>query len=602
MNGSVELIQKTSSRINRKTGEEIIGQLKVAAYCRVSSDKEDQINSYKSQKKYYTQKISENVEWIFVDIYADEAITGTIDYKRSDFIRMINDAVSGKIDLIITKSVSRFARNTLDTLKYVRLLKQHNVAILFEEENINTLEMAGELLLTVLSSVAQQESETTSAHVKLGIKMKWQRGELFGFNGCLGYDYDKTTKSLFINEDEAEIVRYIFERYNDGLGVAMIGKEMERLGIKTKNGATRWHESTLRGILKNEKYVGDILAGKSFTCDPISHRRLLNMGEEDQYYMKNHHEPIISRELWESTQQILEKRAVKSGKNKRIGSRYSSKYTFSNKIHCDYCGRTVTRRSWNSEGGNRKPVWQCVSYAKYGKQNCTDSKGISEDIIQNSFIQLYNKLTKNCDSILEKFLKHVEESIYGKTFNANIKDLRGKIEVLEKRKDRIIEMMIDKQISKETYEYKIADIDKRLNDLKEKLDYEVMLKEDDTLIKNRLTKFKLLLKNKETITEFDEEVFKILVDKIILGEKANNDPYVLTFIFASNDDTKELILNSDVPIHPKYTKKETENNKIIEVLGIDVKVRIYKFEIDEVTNRKEKKLIDRIKVKAAVYG
>ena len=167
MNGSVELIQKTSSRINRKTGEEIIGQLKVAAYCRVSSDKEDQINSYKSQKKYYTQKISENVEWIFVDIYADEAITGTIDYKRSDFIRMINDAVSGKIDLIITKSVSRFARNTLDTLKYVRLLKQHNVAILFEEENINTLEMAGELLLTVLSSVAQQESETTSAHVKL---------------------------------------------------------------------------------------------------------------------------------------------------------------------------------------------------------------------------------------------------------------------------------------------------------------------------------------------------------------------------------------------------------------------------------------------------
>ena len=148
MNGSVELIQKTSSRINRKTGEEIIGQLKVAAYCRVSSDKEDQINSYKSQKKYYTQKISENVEWIFVDIYADEAITGTIDYKRSDFIRMINDAVSGKIDLIITKSVSRFARNTLDTLKYVRLLKQHNVAILFEEETGETAEYDKETPLT----------------------------------------------------------------------------------------------------------------------------------------------------------------------------------------------------------------------------------------------------------------------------------------------------------------------------------------------------------------------------------------------------------------------------------------------------------------------
>jgi len=602
MKGSVELIQKTSSRINRKTGEAIVGQLKVAAYCRVSSDKEDQLNSYNSQMKYYTQKISENIDWIFAGIYADEAISGTVDYKRSDFIRMINDAVSGKIDLIITKSISRFARNTLDTLKYVRLLKHHNVAILFEEENINTLEMSGELLLTVLSSVAQQESETTSAHVKLGIKMKWQRGEMFGFNGCLGYDYDKTTKSLYINEAEAEIVRYIFERYNDGLGVAKIGREMERLGIKTKNGASRWHESTLRGILKNEKYVGDILAGKSFTCDPISHRRLLNMGEEDQYYMKNHHEPIISRELWESTQQILEKRAVKSGKNKRIGSRYSSKYTFSNKIYCDFCGRTVSRRSWNAEGGSRKPVWQCVSYAKYGKQNCTQSKGISEDIIENAFLQLYNKLTKNCDRILEKFLKHVEESIYGASFDSNIRELKGKIEALEKRKDRIIEMMIDKQLSKETYDYKIADIDKKISDLKEKMEYEIMLKEDDTSIKKRLSKFKLLLNSKETISEFDEEVFKILVDKIILGAKEIDDPYVLTFVFNSDGDSQELINNPDIPVPLKENEKKFENDKIVEVLSIDVKTRLYKFETDEITKRKEKILVDRIKVIAAVYG
>lgn len=209
----VNVIKKVEGRANRNTGMVLLDRLRVCAYCRVSTDSEDQLNSYQAQKSYYNEKIRENPSWHFEGIYADEAISGTQDHKRTDFMRMINDAVNKKVDLIITKSISRFARNTLDTLKYVRLLKEKNVGIIFEEENINTLEMSGELLLTILSSVAQQESENISKHVKLGLKMRREKRELVGFNNCLGYEYDRTTRNMRIKEEEAEIVRYIFNRY-----------------------------------------------------------------------------------------------------------------------------------------------------------------------------------------------------------------------------------------------------------------------------------------------------------------------------------------------------------------------------------------------------
>ncbi len=194
----IQVIEKTNGRINRVTGTTIKERLRVCAYCRVSTDNEEQLNSYQSQLKYYDEKINSKSEWQFAGIYADEAISGTLDYKRNDFMRMIQDALDNKFDMIMTKSISRFARNTVDTLKYVRLLKENNVAVFFEEEGINTLEMSGELLLTILSSVAQQESENASTHVKLGLKMKKERGELIGFAGCLGYTYNSEENTLTI--------------------------------------------------------------------------------------------------------------------------------------------------------------------------------------------------------------------------------------------------------------------------------------------------------------------------------------------------------------------------------------------------------------------
>ena len=308
---------------------------RVAAYCRVSTDTEDQINSYNSQVEHYTDFIKQNNEWTLAGIYADEAITGTQVDRRIDFQRLINDCMNGDIDMVITKSISRFARNTLDTLKYVRKLKEYNVAVFFEEENINTLTMDGELLLTILSSVAQQEVENISANVKKGLRMKMERGEMVGFQGCLGYDYDPETKSISVNEKEAEIVRYIFRRYLEGVGGMVISRELEEQGYLSPRGYKRWTETTVLGIIKNEKYKGDLLMGKTFTVDPISKRRLDNFGEQDKFYIENHHEPIISEEDFEKAQGIRLRRAknrntVANNGGKR--EKYSRKYAFSSML------------------------------------------------------------------------------------------------------------------------------------------------------------------------------------------------------------------------------------------------------------------------------
>ena len=250
----VSIIKKINGRVNRETGTLLLEKLKVTAYCRVSTDSEDQLNSYRAQKNYYDEKIRSNDSWNFVGIYADEGISGTKDSNRVEFMRMISDGLNGKFDIILTKSISRFARNTLDTLKYVRMLRERNVGIIFEEEGINTLEMSGELLLTILSSVAQQESENISEHVKLGLKMRKEKGEMIGFNNCLGYEYNREKNEMIIKEDEAEIVKYIFNRYCEGIGCKTIGRELSNMKIKTPLGSDTWSESSILRIIKNEKY------------------------------------------------------------------------------------------------------------------------------------------------------------------------------------------------------------------------------------------------------------------------------------------------------------------------------------------------------------
>ena len=534
MEQNVEIIKAKNSLSDRTRGK-VIDRQRVAAYCRVSTDSEDQLNSYKSQVQYYTSLIKKKSDWIFAGIYADEAITGTQVTKREDFQRLINDCVNGEIDMVITKSISRFARNTLDTLKYVRLLKEQNIAVFFEDEKINTLTMDGELLLVVLSSVAQQEVENISANVKKGLKMKMQRGELVGFQGCLGYDYNKEDKSITINEEEAEIVRYIFNRYIEGAGGMVISRELRNLGYKTKRGGTSWPETTIIGIIKNEKYKGDILMGKTFTVDPISKRRLDNFGEEDRFYIRDHHEPIISEEVFEKAQEILQRRSkARSLREDGKREKFSRQYAFSCLLECGFCGSTLSRRSWHSGTQYNKIIWQCVTSTKKGKKFCPDSKGIAESTIEQAFIESYRLLCANDKDVLDEFLKRTEETLCDSNAAKQLVKVERELQSIEMKRSKLVDMRLDEEIDKNTYDAKSAELATKAAQLEAERQSLQETEKTEKDVKRRITVFRKTLEQHNVLETFDRYVFESIIEKVIVGgydENGEKDPAMLTFIY-----------------------------------------------------------------------
>lgn len=534
----VEII-KADKELTNRNKKGLIEILRVGAYCRVSTDTEDQISSYKSQVAYYDDLIDNNPNWIKVDIYADEAITGTQVTKRTDFQRLINDCMNHEIDMVITKSISRFARNTLDTLKYVRMLKEKNVAVYFEDEKINTLTMDGELLLVVLSSVAQQEVENISANVKKGLKMKMSRGELIGFNGCLGYDYHAEDKSLTVNEEEAETVRYIFNRYIEGAGCFVIARELQNLGYKTAGGKTKWFDSSVRGIIKNEKYVGDIRAGKTFTVDPISKRRLKNLGEEDQFYIRDHHDPIISREVFEKAHEILSVRAesykrYEEGKSNR--NKFTRQYAFSCIMECGYCGARLTRRHWMGKNGYSKIIWQCVTYARKGHKSYPHCKGVAESLIEEAFVKSYQYLFETNSHLIDDFMLKLEQNLSKKNYKKEREELSKKLSDLSKKRNALIDMKLDSIIDDQAYESKYYDLTDKINLTTTKLESVEKSMSDDRDEKERLQGIRQVLVNNQTIESFDRKVFESIISKVIIGgfdSKGNACPYNVTFVLKS---------------------------------------------------------------------
>jgi len=554
----VEVIKATGDLMKRTFGK-VIDRLRVAAYCRVSTDSIAQLGSYESQIDYYTDYINSNPEWVFAGVYADDE-TGTQTKGRDDFNRLISESLNGDVDMIVTKTVGRFARNTVDTLSLVRKLKEKNIAVFFEGENINTLTMDGELLLTILSAVAQQEVVNTSTNVKKGLKMKMSRGELVGFQGCLGYDYDKESKSININEAEAEIIRYIFDRYIEGMGCFVIARELERLGHKTKRGNSKWSESTVLGIVKNEKYKGDIRQGKTFTVDPISKRRLENFGEEDQFYIHKNHEPIISDEMFEKVQRIIERRSVnrKSTDGKR--EKYSRKYAFSSMLECGFCGSNLSRRSWHSGTQYHKTTWQCIINTKKGKKFCPDAKGISEETIEKSFLESYKILCYNRKDVIDDLLKHVEEALCSENSIKELSRAEKEISAIEQKRKKLVNMHLDDVIDRETYENKYADLNMQLSRLTEKKE---SIKDSANLeidVKQRISDFRKVLEGNEVITDFDRYVFESIVEKVIIGgvdDDGNKDPSMLTFIYKTG--SKNNIKGKD---HKPERKNSKGKNKV----------------------------------------
>ncbi len=389
-------IDKKTKEIDRK---EIFH---VAAYARVSTGSEDQLNSFESQKKYYENKINQNDNWTLVDIYADEGISGTSSHRRENFLRMIKDSMTGKIDLILTKSISRFARNTVDTLKYVRLLKERNIAILFEEENINTLDKSGEFLLTVLSSVAQQESENISSHVKKGHEMLLKDGNLILGNGCLGYRFINKEKRLDIVPEEAKIVRKIFKMFLDGKSLSEIKRVLESKGIKTYTKRSTWDTTSIRYILKNEKYVGDLLQKKMVKVNPFERRRK-NDGLSEKYFIKDHHKPIVTREIFEKVQERF--RELDNNHNyKHTGHNITA---LSYKIKCGYCFYSYN----NSRRKKTGYFMVCRNRRENGRSACPESMDMHQIKIYNIVKNGLKKVKTIIANSEDKDLKYVKNII-----------------------------------------------------------------------------------------------------------------------------------------------------------------------------------------------
>ena len=449
--------------------------------------------------------------------------------------------------MVLTEPVSRFARNTSDTLKYVRMLKEKDIAVFFEDENINTLSMDGELLLVVLSSVAQQEVENISSNVKKGLAMKMSRGEIVGFAGALGYDYNPETKEITVNEEEAKIVQYIFKRYIEGMGAHVIARELEKMGAITARGNKSWYDTTVIGIIKNEKYKGDLLQGKTFTVDPISKRRLDNQGEVDQFLLRDHHEAIISEETWEQAQAILQKRSViHSNANidpNTYRSRYSRQYAFSCMIRCGFCGATLTRRSWHSGSKYHKNIWLCISSSKYGKKNCPESKGIAEAVLESAFVESYRMITNDHKDVLEEFLQRVEEELHSDATMQEIERVKKELKQLDQKMQRLLDMHLEEKIDFMTYEDKKLEITKeqqlKTTELK-RLQGEAGVEKD---LRKRLDTMRKLLTDAPVLKEFDRNVFESIVEKVIVGgydEAGNADPSMITFVYKTGfEDTKK---------------------------------------------------------------
>lgn len=339
-------------------------KLRVAAYCRVSTQQDEQINSLNSQRDYFARYISQHDGWEFVGVYYDEGISGTQTRNRAGFNRMLADAAKGKMDLILTKEVSRFARNTVDTLNCTRQLRQQGVGVFFTTDNLDTRQPDGELRLTIMAGIAQEESRKTSERVKWGQRRRMEAGVVFG-RDLLGYTVKKGV--LFVNEQEAWIVQRIFHKYtNEGKGVHRIASELTAEGIRPKR-SRQWSDAIVLKILKNEKYVGDLCQKKTYTPDYLTHCRKTNDGSEEKVYLVNHHQAIIGRDLWERTQQELECR----GKGRKVNNRYSNRYWCSGRLYCASCRKPYVSRTIRRKDGSCYQSWRCYAAAHSGSSKIT---------------------------------------------------------------------------------------------------------------------------------------------------------------------------------------------------------------------------------------
>lgn len=472
--------------------------IRTAAYARVSSDSEDQLNSFAAQIRYYTELLNGSTDMVFVDMYADEGITGTSATKRADFQRLMSDCRKGKIDRILTKSVSRFARNTKDCLEAVRELKTLGISVYFEKEDIDTAKVSTEMLLAMYSQFAQEESISISKNCRLGVHKRMMDGTYRTSSVPFGYDY--VDGKLQINLEKAEIVKQIFEWYASGIGTDEIASRLNSMKVREE----KWWRGMIRYILSNEKYIGDSLLQKRFMTDSLPFKEVRNHGEKPQYYVSATHEQIIDKSLFDTVQKML------SDKTKHGGFEKESS-PFRRKIKCGNCGSTFRRKSRKTE-----VFWVCRSHDK-SAENCM-MKSISEIKLRASFVQLWNKLQAHYKAILIPMLKQLEFlSEREKSGDTQLANLRKEIVETKQQIHLLTKLNSQGTLDGAYFKERTQELDRKILTAQKQLS--ASLNDEDSERLDELRKLIRLLEKSEPITEFDEVKFGQIVEKItVLSE------------------------------------------------------------------------------------
>lgn len=483
-----------------------VQKIRVAAYCRVSTDSEEQETSYEAQVSHYTEYIKSKPEWQMVEVYADDGISGTNTAKRDEFNRMIADCEAGKIDLILTKSISRFSRNTLDCLKYTRKLKALNIAVFFEKENINTMDSKGEVLLTIMASLAQQESESLSANVRMGIQYRNQQGKVqINHNWFLGYTKD-AEGNLVIDPEQAEIVRRIYREYLEGASFLQIKQSLEADGIPNGAGHLKWHESNIHQILTNEKYIGDALLQKTYTVSILDKKRSTNNGQRPKYYVEGSHEAIIDRDVFMKVKAEIARRANLNPDGKRRV--YSSKYALSGMVFCGHCGDIYRRVKWNNRGC-KSTVWRCVSRVLKGKMDFDcPARTVKEEVLQGAIVTAVNDAYARRSAVISLLKTDIQETVFD--------DLEAKIAAIDKHLAELQQQMIDNSSDNALVE----ELGLHMDDLRG--DRQDILAEaaERTDLQARMNDMIAFLEEMSAaVTEYSEPLARRLVDRITIFDE-----------------------------------------------------------------------------------
>ena len=492
-------------------------QLRVAAYCRVSTKEEEQASSYEAQCQYYTDKIMSNKEWTMAGIFADEGITGTSTKKRTEFLRMIRQCKQKKIDLILTKSIQRFARNTLDCINYTRILRQLAIGVLFEKENINSLPPDSEFMITMYGAMAQSESESISGNVKWGKKRAMEAGKVsIVYKNLYAYEKGADGKPIPIPA-QAEIVQELYTRYLTGASLRELKDWLENGNHPTVAGSTTWSISTVKGILTNEKYCGDVLLQKTFSTDVISKKVVKNTGQLPKYLIQNHHEGIVTREQFQAVQAELARRsALRSDSKQAVTGRscYTSKYALSDRLVCGECGKLYRRKTRNIKG-NIYHEWRCISRLDYGKRYCHDSPTLRELPLQNAILSAINEAMSEKPVLLDRIKSAMSLELLPVQGQAmSLADIERRLAQLNEQFQCLLAEAIDTD-DKEACNAQFAEILTEQTALKEQKEEILQSSADADRVCTRMKQAEQAIEDTaSTITEWNENAVRQLVERV----------------------------------------------------------------------------------------